>query len=63
MRHCVARVGADRLLASRYGVLEAIGILYTVDNRMDRSAVNPLDLPRAPDYPGCGPGGSFATSA
>ena len=63
VRLIISEVGADRLLANRYGLLEAVGILYTVDNRLDDRVYNPLDQPGAPIFPGCGPGGSFAACA
>lgn len=63
VRLILSEVGADRLLVNRFGVLEAIGILYTVDNRLDPLAYNPEDRENAPLYPGCGPGGGFASCA
>ncbi len=63
VRLIISEVGADRLLANRYGLLEAIGILYTVDNRLEWEIYNPLDQPKAPAYEGCGPDGEFATCA
>jgi hypothetical protein len=63
VRLIISEVGADRLLANRYGLLEAIGILYTVDNRLEWEVYNPLDQPKAPAYEGCGPDGEFATCA
>lgn len=63
VRLIISEVGADRLLANRYGLLEAVGILYTVDNRLDDRVYNPLDRPRAPIFPGCGPDGAFASCA
>lgn len=61
VRLILSEVGADRLLANRYGLLEAVGILYTVDNRLDATVYNPEGRARAPTFPGCGPDGSFAT--
>lgn len=63
VRLILSEVGADRLLANRYGLLEAVGILYTVDNRLDPQVYNPLDRAVAPIFPGCGPEGSFASCA
>lgn len=60
VRLILSEVGADRLLANRYGLMEAVGILYTVDNRLDQTAYNPEDRVRAPVFPGCGPDGDFA---
>jgi len=59
VRLLISEVGADRLLMNRYGLLEAVGILYTVDNRLDPSAYNPESYAEAPIFPGCGPNGSF----
>jgi hypothetical protein len=52
VRTVVSEVGADRLLTNRYGVLEAIGILFTLDNRLDPAAYNPEDRDGAPVFPG-----------
>ena len=60
VRLIISEVGADRLIANRYGLDEAIGILYTVDNRLNPDVYNPLDVPHAPAFPGCGPKGTFA---
>lgn len=61
VRLILSEVGADRLLSNRYGLLEAVGILYTVDNRLDQAAYNPEARARAPVFPGCGPDGDFAS--
>jgi hypothetical protein len=63
VRLIVSEVGADRLLVNRNGLAEGIGILYTVDNRLDPLVYNPENHPNAPDFPGCGPGGTFGTCA
>lgn len=63
VRLIVSEVGADRLLVNRNAALEAIGILYTVDNRMDPAVFNPEARPEAPIFPGCGAGGTFASCA
>ncbi len=63
VRLIISEVGADRLLYSRYGLLEAIGILYTVHNRLDRGVYDPLEKPNAPAFPGCGAGGDFGSCA
>ena len=60
VRLILSEVGADRLLANRYGLMEAVGILYTVDNRLNQEAYNPEGRARAPVFPGCGPDGDFA---
>lgn len=63
VRLVISEVGADRLLYNRFGLLEAIGILYTVDNRLDRDVYDPLAVATAPVFEGCGAAGSFATCA
>ena len=63
VRLIVSEVGADRLLDNRLGLGEAVGILFTVANRLDPQISNPLNHPRAPRFPGCGPGGAFETCA
>lgn len=63
VRLILSEVGADRLLVNRYGLYEAIGILYTVDNRLDGRVYNPEDHPRAPVFEGCGAQGTFASCA
>lgn len=63
VRLILSEVGADRLLVNRYGLLEAIGILHSVDNRLDPLAYNPEDQPGAPTFPGCGADGALATCA
>lgn len=63
VRLLVSEIGADRMVESRQALFEAVGILETVHNRMDRSIVNPDGEPTAPDFPGCGPGGTFGTCA
>jgi hypothetical protein len=63
VRLVISEIGADRMLVNRNAVLEAIGILYTVDNRRDPSVYNPESRPEAPMFPGCGPGASFAACA
>lgn len=63
VRLVISEVGADRLLYNRYGVLEAIGILFTVDNRLSGEVSNPLGMPTAPRFEGCGPDGTFASCA
>jgi hypothetical protein len=61
VRLIISEVGADRLLVNRLGLLEAVGILYTVQNRLDDERTNPLGMPHAPEFPGCGPTGDFKT--
>ncbi len=61
VRLIVSEVGADRLLVNRYALLEAMGILFTVDNRLDPLVFNPQAEDGAPDFPGCGAGGTFGS--
>ena len=63
VRLIISEVGADRLMFNRFGALEAIGILYTVDNRLQPEVYDPLDVPAAPVFEGCGRRGSFASCA
>lgn len=63
VRLVISEVGADRLLESEFGLDEAVGILQTVRNRMDRTHVDPEGVGHAPDFPGCGPGGTFHSCA
>ncbi len=62
VRLLVAEVGADRLVVNRNVVQEAVGILYTVDNRRDPAIWNPLGA-RVRPFDGCGQGASFASCA
>lgn len=55
VRLILGEVGADRLLLNRYGPVEAMAILYSVDNRRDPAAYNPHNQPGAPVFPGCAP--------
>ncbi|MFT5681672.1 MAG: hypothetical protein ACI8RZ_002578 [Myxococcota bacterium] len=61
VRLIISEVGADRMLQSDLALMESIGILYTVDNRLDPTVYNPENRPSAPVFPGCGPDGSFYT--
>lgn len=63
VRLIISEVGADRLLANATGFDEAVGILYTVDNRLDPLVYNPENRPEAPVFPGCGPEGTWGTCA
>jgi hypothetical protein len=63
VRLILSEVGADRLVESRNGLLEAVAILYTVDNRLDPATANPQGVPGYYGFPGCGPGGDFASCA
>ncbi len=62
VRLLVSEIGADRLLENANALTEAVGILYTVDNRRVRSIWNPLDA-RIRPFDGCGEGASFASCA
>lgn len=63
VRLILSEVGADRLITSRNALLEGIGILYTVDNRMDANVYNVQNMPNAPWFPGCGANATFAACA
>lgn len=63
VRLVISEVGADRMLASRFALMEAVGIIATVDHRLDPAYHDPEDRPESPDFPGCGPEGTFATCA
>jgi hypothetical protein len=59
VRLLLGEVGVGRLRASRWSVLEGVGILETVRNRLDPLLANPLDVRGVRAWPGCGPGGTF----
>ncbi len=63
VRTALSEVGADRLVTNRYGLLEVVGILYTIDNRLDPSVYDPEQRPSAPIFPGCGVEGTLASCA
>jgi hypothetical protein len=63
VRLVISEVGADRLVVSRYGLLEALGVLATVRNRRDPAVYNPENIEQAPVFPGCGLGASFNACA
>lgn len=63
VRLLVSEIGADRLLMNRYAIGEGVGILYTVDNRLDPLVYNVVDEPTAPVFPGCGVEGAFWSCA
>jgi hypothetical protein len=63
VRLVLSEVGADRLVENRWALNEAVGILYTVDNRRAPQVYNPEGRTRAPIFPGCGPGADFSTCA
>lgn len=60
VRLALGEMGAWRLRDSRWGVLEAVGMFETVNNRLDPDLANPLREPSA-DWPGCGKGGTFSS--
>ncbi len=62
VRLSLGEVGADRLVASRYGLVEALGIAWTVRNRLDEATFDPEGRGSAA-FPGCGPTGRFSTCA
>ena len=63
VRLVLSEVGADRLLANRYGLVEAMGVIETVFNRLDVDAWNPLAIRGIGGWPGCGEGATFASCA
>ena len=63
VRLVLAEVGPDRLLSSRYGLVEAMGVLRSVRNRLDPAVYNPHQHANLKPYPGCGPEGRFSTCA
>jgi len=63
VRLLLSEVGAARLPQTKNGLIEAVGVLYTVKNRLDPAAANPLAVPGHRGFPGCGEGGTFSTCA
>ena len=63
VRLLMSEVGADRMVMNTHSLYESIGILYTVDNRLDPVTANPAGFVGQRPFPGCGPGGGFATCA
>jgi hypothetical protein len=63
VRLVLSEVGADRVLQNRYGLIEAMGVIETVKNRMDPAAWNPEGVRGLSPWPGCGPGRTFADCA
>lgn len=61
VRLILSEVGADRMVVNTHALYEAVGILYTVDNRLDPVTSNPAGFEGQRPFPGCGPGGSFAS--
>lgn len=63
VRLVLSEVGPDRLLDSRWGLVEAVGILQTVFNRLDPDVWNPEAIEGVLPWPGCGPTGTFTSCA
>jgi hypothetical protein len=57
VRLLLAEVG-DRVVHSRYGLVEAVGVVQSIQNRLDRNAWNPDGVSGIRPWPGCG-GGDF----
>jgi hypothetical protein len=62
VRMALGEVGADRLVRSRNGLIEVLGMAWTVRNRLDEAVYDPEARGNDP-FPGCGPQGRFATCA
>lgn len=56
-RLLLAEVG-DRVVRSRYGMVEAVGVVQSIQNRLDRGVWNPDGVSGIRPWPGCG-GGDF----
>lgn len=63
VRLVLSEVGADRLIQSQYGLVEAMGVIETVHNRLDPVAWNPAGIAGVRPWPGCGEGGTFGSCA
>lgn len=63
VRLVLSEAGADRVLMNHYGLIEAIGIIETVKNRLDPAQWNPEGKRGLTPWPGCGTGATFATCA
>lgn len=61
VRLLLGEMGAWRLRDGRWSLLEAVGILETVQNRFNPDLANPLRIAGVADWPGCGVGGTFAS--
>lgn len=62
-RLVLAEVGPGRLLHSENGVIEAVGVLQTLRNRLEPTVWNPEGVAGVRPWPGCGPSGTFHTCA
>ncbi len=62
VRLLLSESGSHRLAQARWGILEALGILETVDNRLDPAAWNPAGVRGASAWPGCRRTPSASTS-
>lgn len=63
VRLLLSEVGPDRLVGSEHGLVEAVGVLQTVRNRLDPDVSNPDGVPGLRPWPGCGVGGTFQSCA
>jgi hypothetical protein len=59
VRLLISEIGADRLVNNQNAVQEAVGILWTVRNRLDEETYNPEDAHNLQPYPGCGDDSTF----
>ncbi|HMV68280.1 MAG TPA: hypothetical protein PKA64_15640 [Myxococcota bacterium] len=62
-RLVLSEAGADRVVNNHYGLIEAMGIIETVMNRLDPAQWNPDGRAGVTAWPGCGQGASFASCA
>lgn len=62
-RIVLAEVGPGRLLHSENGMIEAVGVLQTLRNRLDAAVWNPDGVAGVRPWPGCGPTGTFHSCA
>lgn len=62
IRLIVSEVGADRLVTNRNGLLEGVGICWTVENRLIEEVYRPGPQPQRP-YGGGGESGTFISAA
>jgi hypothetical protein len=62
VRLIISEVGADRIIDNQNGIWEGVGILWTVENRLDPAAYDPMNYGADP-YGGGGEEGTFISVA